>query len=292
MPMIFLSEYHDSFKQIVYYKSPQNAANNYVDFDMRALWMVDFKEYYCGPKCFWKSFLPASEFEKVDYAFGIMLNPYYTKMFVLDFDDTTSYDVEKLVGVFIEDHNVSAIDVVRSSKKGLSDSFHLYVGFNDYFNVCDLYRVNFHKACKGFIECARELQEVIVRVSDKKHYEKGVQGINGLATNTLHHSANSSSIPKMIFCLRKIHDMWYNLTCNNIKYPLTSTDTTRIKSEKLKIHKLTKKLDLRSKNGNDSRKQKIKRKETSTVSCIKDITTLPLPNRKGRKKSIDGSDWF
>jgi len=274
-PLVFHSDYKNSYKEIIYSNTKPILTEDYIDFDFESMWLVDHSKYWINEHTIWEPFKQFGyKSLTYTYAFGILINPFNTKLFVLDFDSTSQLIVEKIAELFLKEENVVGVDIIKSSiNESNTDNFHLYIGFDDWFNVCDLYNKKFSNSCDGFLNCARKLKEIVIRVSDKKIVHENI------------YATRKETLPRVVVCIRKLEHTWYAFTDQNIFYkkiePIINNTSKKYKT----------KIDLRSKRGSDSTKQKSKRKKTSTVSCLKDLESFSSIDRKGCEKPTNGLLW-
>lgn len=269
--MIFHSDFQDSFQGIVHTIHKTKDREEYVDFNFRTRWLIDLKDYFVHEVLPWKEYNEVRGDVLTSYAYGIQINTFHSKLFILDYDDADRLIVEKTAITFMSKGEVVAVDIIKSS----DHNYHLIIGFNDFFNVRNLYKIPFYTACNGFLKLASSLDEVTLRVSDKK---KRIHD---------HFSTARYTVPQYEMCIRRIDGDWYSFTNDNIVYPYTSKEASTKKKSKLKG-----KLDLRRKSGHNSSEPKSQRTKAAAVNSLKDIEALSAANGERRKKPNDGDYWF
>jgi hypothetical protein len=243
----------------------------YVDFAFRTRWFIDLEDYFAHPAVPWNHYEHIPRDIVTSYAYGMLINTFHTKIFVLDYDGTDATVIEKTALAFMAKPEVVAVDIVKSSK----ENYHLIVGFDDFFDVRNLYSISFYGACSSFLQIAKSLNEVTIRVSDKK------KRINN------YFSAARDTTPAYNMCLRKIDGDWFSFTNHDISYPRIKLSEASTRKTKLKD-----KIDLRRKRGDNSSKPKSEGTKAPAISSLKDIEALSAADRERCEEPDNGDDWF
>lgn len=184
VPLIFHSDFKDCYNPIIYFFS----IGTYSTF--KHLRVVDFYNHI--PTSINENWKPYFSYDlgKYNYAFGININTFHSKILALDLDH---HDYEKLnmyIDHFLNQSNTIAIDLIKSSIRG----HHLIVGFDDYYNIINFYnQSSLPNICPGFINCIRRSNEITLRVSNKM-YNDG--------------KPMPSSLPEYKCSFRKINNKW------------------------------------------------------------------------------------
>lgn len=103
------------------------------------------------------------------HAYGYLINPYHSRILVLDLDEYNKDTLDFIVNTFLEQEQVEVIDIAISSYKEdeTPKGRHIYVGLKDYCNLIPLYSIGIEGTCKGFNALIVEKGEVVIRSSPK-----------------------------------------------------------------------------------------------------------------------------
>lgn len=266
-PLVYLSRFKDSYKQIVYFRDLENYKDQYI----RTLCLVDHDEYLQRSTYTWERFPYC--YKNTEYAYGILINPFKSKLFVLDFDLSEPEIIEKIIGIFASLDSFIGADIVKSSQLKIGH-YHLYIAFDDYYNTCELYNRNYPTACRGFLEKARQTNEVVLRVSNKFSYTNDA---------SLDHYTTA---PTYSTCIRKsVEGKFFAFTSFNIvlpadteskiaNYSVNECEQTKVNNNKLKLRGI-------KHNGKDNAIKKSQRQKITTVGCIKDLNNLSISKTQG-----------
>lgn len=270
IPIVYHSDYKNSYETILYRINPKNT---YGGLDFRYFYKINFDEYYLGydkknKTIKWKNSSlfrtePNASLYDNQYAIGIRINPFYSKLILLDFDGVDLYFMKRIAKLFMKD-NVNAIDIVNSAPDRnvelvFSKHYHLIIGLDSYYNILSLYSDSaFPGSCDGFFKIAENIPgELILRISEKKNYFN-VTNISPLVEKSY----------------RKIDNEWLSFDMDNVIYPYV--DSTEKKTSERKIKS---KITLRGKHDNKCTKPKSQRQKTTTIDSVKDIETFSKLNR-------------
>lgn len=115
-------------------------------------------------------FKPFTKCNFISYAYGYLINPYYTRVMPIDYDkQSLGSIIGQVYKYFLVNRNVEAVDIVSTtgSLSGLTN-FHLYIGLSSPQNVMEFYRSNFIRGmCEGFSKWIQKSHQITIRTSHK-----------------------------------------------------------------------------------------------------------------------------
>lgn len=216
MPLILHSDFVNSYREIVYKLNKNKAVYKFKKYFS----VYEFVDHinYRQPRV-WKE-IESYRYKNTNYAFGILINPYYTKLLMLDFDEVSILSVEKIASLFMHD-NVFGMDIVWTGV----NRYHLYIGLDYYCDIHDILKLKLPYVCKGYINFINTSDDMIARVSDKKIssdiYRKDKQNGTGISQYKIANSG-SSIIHRMSY--RNESNCWYGYNGRNISQPQNFSD--------------------------------------------------------------------
>lgn len=153
----YRSEYKNSYDEIFYYFDKKNTYSTKV----KTLIKLDHDKYKT-PSGF-RLFTT----ELVSGGYGLLINPYYTKILPLDIDDISLNLTDTLNRIkHFNTPQISDIEIHKSSNNGI----HLYLGFKEYLNVISLInniKTFFPNVCNGYLFHIEYFGKIVIRVSEK-----------------------------------------------------------------------------------------------------------------------------
>lgn len=204
--MVNHSPFKEYVKEIVYSLSK----SSYDELKDRKYLMISHDKYKDKER---HVLLPLKKFQEEwnyqDYAYGYLINPFYTQIAPLDYDNITLDYMACKVDFFLKNPQITAVDIVQSS----NHSYHVYLGLDKPMNITKLYlERNITSCCWGFCHFASIKKEVIMRASAKFHIRNG-QHCWDIQTNLL---------PKVAY-RRESGETWRVYNANQILPPLLKT---------------------------------------------------------------------
>lgn len=174
-------------------------------------------------------FLPLKKFQeewsKPDYAYGYLVNPYYTQIVPIDYDNIKLDRVVSIVESLLTHPEIIAADILQSST---NNNYHVYLGLDRPMNVMNLYASGpAISCCWGFCRFISVKHEVIIRASTKFFIRNGKH----------YWDIQTNIVPKVAY-RRELKDTWHVYTANQI-IPLlvnkSSLEKEQSKRKKLRI---------------------------------------------------------
>jgi hypothetical protein len=161
-----------------------------------------------------------------NYAFGYYIDPCYSQIVPLDFDDVSFREITEFINGLLDDDNIIGIDVVQSSKNiKHKQNFHVYLGLKIPMYLLDVYNSPFIRhICYGFTHYIDSRREVIIRISQK------INKIKGPDPSTLIEPIESYR--------RHTKNEWHVYKSNQIIFPLSSNITNKDETKKKAVLKL------------------------------------------------------
>lgn len=181
-PVVYLDDYK-TYYEIVYrlYNEYGQSSTPMImpTVRNRTYAMVDFKDCV-NP---FGKFIPYQDKDRfppqTPHAYGLMINPYNTRLIVLDLDREDKTYVGKWIDKFLESDIAEVIDVAVSSRRedGTPTGWHIYVGLVGRHNVMDFYQTayeNYDKLglCEWFCKFIGMKHDLVIRTSQKFYQER------------------------------------------------------------------------------------------------------------------------
>ena len=232
-PLIYNSEYSNLFKYIAF---TVNAS--YETFIEREYSCINIKEFIKNGK-----FIPFNDplMANVAYAYGILINPLHSNLIVLDFDDTNISTIDKVIENFKSLSITRHIDLISSSRYGKSninfteniieqskdtttgkEHFHLHVGLDKPYNTLPLYNNLIPGVCKGFLNCIKSKNEVVIRISEKFNNTQQTRQSGDIFA--IPQQQDSTPIWKTGYSYIKEDNKWQTYSSEQLIVPLTTAD--------------------------------------------------------------------
>lgn len=165
--MLYHSPFREYTKEIVYSLETKTGYQESVERD---LLLVDHSMYRKNQSYMFNA-LRSPDWEPPSYAFGVVINPFYTRIFVLDYDQKNYSKIIKEVDRLTNNEDVQAIDLIRSSEGSgnTNRNYHIYVGLSRPMNVMSEYTPSHAniQLCYGFAKCIEARGEIVARTSQK-----------------------------------------------------------------------------------------------------------------------------
>lgn len=255
-PLIYEPTIKDSYREIIY---PIKAYDNYKE-RIKKLTYIDHNKYrytsvfneinYNAP--------PYGITDSAQCAFGLLINPYHTKLAVIDIDNT-NVSTGLLEKSFINDA-VFGIDVMASNY--VKKSYHIYIGLKEYTNINSIYESPKEFMCKGFCYNVSHSGSLVIRTSPKFDF--------------------TSTIPntkiRFIRAIRNIDGVWYRFGAYDVKVPDVEKENIDndivYKKENLNLRK---KYVSKEKETDFGSISQAKREISATISSSEDTSDFPLP---------------
>ena len=164
VPCLFLKDYSDSIKQIVYLS---NIDEFYNRIPYRKTTLVNFNDFR-EKELLFNEFPPAENELLHDgsnfYAYGIMINPLKSNLIGLDFDNVSYNNLTGLIQAFAFKYIdfIRQIDIISTSL----NNYHVYIGLEDTFKINEIINT-FPNVCVGYKSFSNNNIENVLRVSQK-----------------------------------------------------------------------------------------------------------------------------
>lgn len=109
------------------------------------------------------------ELATTPHAFGYLIDPFFTQIFVLDIDSATFTIVNDICNQFLIS-NVYGIDIYETSSSTWLNNYHIYIATKQPYNVMNIYELKTLNICSNFKKYIINSQDIIIRSSKKFNY--------------------------------------------------------------------------------------------------------------------------
>lgn len=173
VPIIYNEKNKDSFQEIIY-TSP-----HHTDYDgilLRKQFLVPHNEArYNGTNLYIRpsELLHVIVGRSLMMAYGLVVNPYCTKILPLDMDgvryDTVKKTAERMLSNNMWGVYIDQIDIINSTPG--KDHYHIHILFNDWVNVLRMLDL-IPLLCHGYKRFIEVRDEIVIRSSQKFFFDK------------------------------------------------------------------------------------------------------------------------